>query len=251
MKKWWRKRLWAGLFAAILLTASVGCAESATNGTPPSSPASVAPSSPLSQPETKDATDTEASAGPADASASASSSPQAADASSKASAAPSEEPSNGSKPSDEAASSSKPSPNAGDKKPRGAKPVESPSPSPSAETANAATLTIVGNKEWGIVLAPEEVSLKKGDTAASVLKRAGKAHRLVVDARGSGSLTYIEGIDGLYEFDDGPLSGWKYRVNGVVMGVGAGAYEMKPGDRVEWYYVSEDEEAKEEKEKAP
>lgn len=244
MKEWWRKRLWMGLVAALLLTASVGCAESATNGTPSSSSASEAPSSPLSQPATADA-------GSAEASASASSAPQAPDASAEASDAPSGEPTSGSKPGGAAAPSPKPSPNAGDKKPTGAKPVESPSPSPSAEITNAATLSIVGNREWGTVLAPEEVLLKKGDTAASILKRAAKAHRLVVDTRGSGSLTYIEGIDGLYEFDDGPLSGWKYRVNGVVMGIGAGAYEMKPGDRVEWYYVSEDEEAKEEKEKTP
>ena len=74
-----------------------------------------------------------------------------------------------------------------------------------------------------------------------MLKRVAKAHRLAYEIRGSGAMTYIEGIDGLYEFDNGPTSGWKFRVNGVVPDIGAGVYELKPGDRLEWLYVNSDE----------
>jgi len=112
------------------------------------------------------------------------------------------------------------------------------------------TLSITGNAEWGTVLDSESVMLAKGDTAASVLKRAAKAHRLSYEIRGSGAMTYVEGIDGLYEFDDGPMSGWKFRVNGVIPDIGAGAYTLKAGDRLEWFYSAKEDTAEEEKEPA-
>lgn len=112
------------------------------------------------------------------------------------------------------------------------------------------TISVEGNAEWGTIIAAENVVLAKGDTAASVLKRVAKAHRLSYEIEGSGTMTYIEGIDGLFEFDDGPLSGWKYQVNGIVADIGAGAYKLEPGDQLEWFYTSEDEAAKEDKESA-
>jgi hypothetical protein len=111
-------------------------------------------------------------------------------------------------------------------------------------------LSIIGNEEWGVVLAAEEIVLSKGDKPVDVLIRAAKAHRLAYEIRGSGALTYIEGIDGLYEFENGPTSGWKFRVNGKVASIGAGAYELKSGDRLEWFYGSDDNTAGEAKENA-
>ncbi|WEK54338.1 MAG: DUF4430 domain-containing protein [Candidatus Cohnella colombiensis] len=117
-----------------------------------------------------------------------------------------------------------------------------PAASPKAEdsTRQTVTFSIVGNEEWGVILTPELLQLSEGDTVASVLIRAAKSHRLAFDIRGSGSLSYISGIDGLFEFDDGPTSGWKFDVNGVTSSIGAGSYELQPGDQVKWYYVSED-----------
>ncbi|MFD0672632.1 DUF4430 domain-containing protein [Cohnella sp. GCM10027633] len=112
---------------------------------------------------------------------------------------------------------------------------------PAVEVEKIITFSIVGNAEWGTIVDGETVELKDGDTAASVLKRVAKAHRLAYEIRGSGAMTYIEGIDGLYEFDHGPTSGWKFRVNGQAPDIGAGAYELKPGDRLEWLYVESDE----------
>jgi hypothetical protein len=74
-----------------------------------------------------------------------------------------------------------------------------------------------------------------------------KAHRIALDTRGSGELTYIAGIDGLYEFDDGPTSGWKFKVGDVIPDVGAGTYKPKPGDQLIWFYASDDKEAKDSK----
>lgn len=132
------------------------------------------------------------------------------------------------------------------------KPAVKPSaePTPVTPVADTVSISIVGNADWGTVLAEEKIELSKEDTPSDVLIRAAKAHRLSYDIRGSGALTYIEGIDGLYEFDDGPTSGWKFRVNGEVASVGAGVYELKPGDRLEWFYGYEDSESEEVKESA-
>jgi hypothetical protein len=137
-------------------------------------------------------------------------------------------------------------------------PAPTPSVAPSVATdpkkatpaVDRITLSIIGNAKWGTVLSSENIKLAEGDTAADVLKRAAKAHRLSYEIRGSGAMTYVEGIDGLYEFDDGPASGWKYRVNGKVPDVGSGSYKLKPGDRLEWFYTSEDDAVKKDKESA-
>ena len=117
------------------------------------------------------------------------------------------------------------------------------SPQPAARTV---TLSITGSAEWGDILGPTEVELKEGDTVADVLLRVAKAKRIAVDSRGSGPLFYVEGIAGLYEFDEGPTSGWKYFVNGEEPSLGAGAYKLAAGDRVEWRYVTEDARAADE-----
>lgn len=74
------------------------------------------------------------------------------------------------------------------------------------------------------------ITLQGGDTAYSVLKRTG--------ATVSGSSSYVKGINGLFEFDKGPQSGWMYSVNGAVPNVSAGSYSVKSGDQVRWYYVT-------------
>ncbi|MCL2216861.1 MAG: DUF4430 domain-containing protein [Defluviitaleaceae bacterium] len=48
---------------------------------------------------------------------------------------------------------------------------------------------------------------------------------------------YIESINNLGEFDAGPLSGWKFRVNGEFLGMGASAVSLQPGDVVEWLFT--------------
>ena len=47
---------------------------------------------------------------------------------------------------------------------------------------------------------------------------------------------YIEGINNLYEFDAGELSGWMYCVNGEFPNYGSSGYKVKPGDKIEWHY---------------
>jgi hypothetical protein len=48
---------------------------------------------------------------------------------------------------------------------------------------------------------------------------------------------YIEGINNLYEFDAGELSGWMYKVNGWFPNYGSSRYVLKDGDVIEWVYT--------------
>ena len=48
---------------------------------------------------------------------------------------------------------------------------------------------------------------------------------------------YIEGINYLYEFDGGPLSGWMYKVNGWFPNYGCSSYYLRDGDVIEWVYT--------------
>jgi uncharacterized membrane-anchored protein len=48
---------------------------------------------------------------------------------------------------------------------------------------------------------------------------------------------YIQGINNIYEFDAGALSGWMYRVNGWFPNYGASRYVVQQGDVIEWVYT--------------
>ncbi|WP_353092715.1 DUF4430 domain-containing protein [Tissierella praeacuta] len=48
---------------------------------------------------------------------------------------------------------------------------------------------------------------------------------------------YIEGINNIYEFDCGELSGWMYKVNDWFPNYGASRYLLQDGDIVEWVYT--------------
>ncbi|WP_027086619.1 DUF4430 domain-containing protein [Cohnella panacarvi] len=219
-----------GLAAIVIaLFVLAGCSGVNGNDVSPSSPPAAASASP--KPSAPDAATAVPSASPVASSSAAAETPEveASPAPSASAAAPS---------SGRAAT--------GEEKPE----VEA-SAEPSEPVAQRVVFSIMGNEEWGTIVDNEQVDLKDGDTAASVLKRVAKAHRLAYEIRGSGAFTYIEGIDGLYEFDNGPTSGWKFRVNGVVSDLGAGVYELEPGDRLEWIYVNSDELAASGEESAP
>lgn len=76
----------------------------------------------------------------------------------------------------------------------------------------------------------KEISLQGGDTVYSILCRSG--------ASVSGSGHYIKGINGKFEFDEGPTSGWTYYLNGSKPSVGCGSCSVKAGDNIRWDYVT-------------
>lgn len=82
------------------------------------------------------------------------------------------------------------------------------------------------------------IEVNSSSTAYSVLRELAKQNGKSISTKGFGSTVYVSGIDGLKEFDHGPSSGWMYKVNGTPPNIGAGAYRLKAGDTVIWYYVN-------------
>ena len=82
------------------------------------------------------------------------------------------------------------------------------------------------------------IEVNSASTAYSVLRELAKQNGKSISTKGFGSTVYVSGIDGLKEFYHGPSSGWMYKVNGTPPNIGAGAYKVKAGDTVIWYYVN-------------
>lgn len=82
------------------------------------------------------------------------------------------------------------------------------------------------------------IEVNSSSTAYSVLRELAKQNGKSISTKGFGSTVYVSGIDGLKEFDHGPSSGWMYKVNGTPPNIGAGAYRLKAGDQVIWYYAN-------------
>lgn len=87
------------------------------------------------------------------------------------------------------------------------------------------------------ILNDYSVSFNKGDTVFDLLKRACKENKIQFEYEGEGDSVYISGIDYLYEFDCGDLSGWEYSVNDKFPNVGCNAYTPEDGDSVKWLYT--------------
>lgn len=91
----------------------------------------------------------------------------------------------------------------------------------------------------GSILAPVTVTVTDGESVYDVLRSTCSNMGILLDATYSpiyGS-AYIRGINNIYEFDCGNLSGWKYRVNGEYPNYGCSAYMVKDGDVIEWTYT--------------
>ena len=88
----------------------------------------------------------------------------------------------------------------------------------------------------GLILSETEVEIEEGETVFDVLSQCSQKFNIPVDNSGSKKRAYISGINSLYEFDFGDLSGWVYRVNGEIPSVGCGEFVLSPGDEIEWIY---------------
>ena len=79
------------------------------------------------------------------------------------------------------------------------------------------------------------VEIAEGGSVYDALQESGAD----VSARSTGYGLYIEGINGRFEFDEGPTSGWVYTVNGERTSSSCDKYEVKAGDVIVWKYVDE------------
>ena len=91
----------------------------------------------------------------------------------------------------------------------------------------------------GVILPVTTFTLGEGETAYDILLEASKRYDIRIDNRGGDGSAYIAGIQYLYEYDYGSLSGWMYRVNGAFPDVGCQGYALSDGDVIEWLYTKE------------
>jgi len=93
--------------------------------------------------------------------------------------------------------------------------------------------------EDGWIMQPLEVEFSEGESVFDVLKKTcmeQKIHMEYSDVPLYNS-AYIEGINNIYEFDAGNLSGWMYSVNDFFPNYGCSGYILQNGDVVEWQYT--------------
>ena len=91
----------------------------------------------------------------------------------------------------------------------------------------------------GVIYATKTITYHPGEMVFDVLQREMQASGIQMESSYApiyGS-SYIEGINNLYEFDCGELSGWMYAVNGWTPNFGASRYKIQPGDNIEWHYT--------------
>ena len=122
---------------------------------------------------------------------------------------------------------------------RGTQPVKENAVGSVTLTIRCDTVAGQGQSDYipadGVILEAASFAIGRGDTVYDILLEAAQAYGIRLD----GSADYISGIQYLYEFDFGELSGWVYLVNGVQPSVGCGEYRLSDGDRIEWLYSLE------------
>lgn len=93
--------------------------------------------------------------------------------------------------------------------------------------------------EDGWILQPMTVTFYEGESVFNVLQRTCKQQKIHMEFENTPiyNSAYIEGINNLYEFDVGNLSGWMYQVNGWFPNYGCSRYQLKDGDVIEWVYT--------------
>jgi len=93
--------------------------------------------------------------------------------------------------------------------------------------------------EDGVILQRIAVSFYEGENVADVLVRVCQDNKIHMEASWTPiyNSSYIEGINNLYEFDCGEMSGWMYSVNGWFPNYGASRYVLADGDEVQWHYT--------------
>ena len=91
----------------------------------------------------------------------------------------------------------------------------------------------------GVIFPTTQVTVTAGESVFDVLQREMRRAGIHMSSRFTPmyNSAYVEGINNLFEFDVGPLSGWMYRVNGWFPNFGSSQYELEPGDVIEWLYT--------------
>ena len=89
----------------------------------------------------------------------------------------------------------------------------------------------------GVILDVSTFEIEEGDTVYDVLSEATAKNKIHLETSGSADSAYVEGINNIYEFYFGDLSGWMYFVNGESPSVGCGEYVLSDDDEIRWLYT--------------
>ena len=92
----------------------------------------------------------------------------------------------------------------------------------------------------GVILPATTVEFTSGETVFEILQRVCTAADIQLEYSWTPLYDsyYIEGINHLYEFECGAESGWMSEVDGWFPNYGCSAYEVQPGERIEWRFTS-------------
>jgi len=90
-----------------------------------------------------------------------------------------------------------------------------------------------------VIFPASQVTAAKGESVFDVLQREMRQAGIHMSSRFTPMFdsAYVEAINNLYEFDAGPLSGWKFSVNGWFPNFGSSLYILEPGDVIEWHFT--------------
>lgn len=83
----------------------------------------------------------------------------------------------------------------------------------------------------------KKITIAEGQSVLECLVNFGKENEVPVVYSGSKSAGYVEGINGCFEFDQGPESGWVYSVNDAKPQKSSGSYKLQNGDTILWQYI--------------
>lgn len=86
----------------------------------------------------------------------------------------------------------------------------------------------------GVILKPQSVSFHEGETVFELTQRLCRENKIHLETNFTPiySSVYIEGVNNIYEFDCGALSGWFYMVNGCYPNYSSSKYKLKDGDDI-------------------
>lgn len=87
------------------------------------------------------------------------------------------------------------------------------------------------------VIIETQTEIGNQTTAYEALRKVTVENKIHLETEGEGEATYVSGINNIYEFDFGELSGWMCFVNGEALSVSSGEYVLSVGDKVEWLYT--------------
>lgn len=93
--------------------------------------------------------------------------------------------------------------------------------------------------ENGIIYDCQEIIFYEGESVYDVLARETEKNGIQMECSFTPmyNSVYIEGINNLYEFDCGSLSGWVYSVNDWFPNYGCSRYMLSQGDNIVFYYT--------------